>query len=67
MLKAALSYADRLKVCCVGAAFMSGLQHLRSMDVKSKTAIVRNYLPVSRPSATREDLEALVPWQLREI
>lgn len=56
LLKAALLYADRVKVCSVGAAFMAGLEDLRTMDNEGKTALVQRFLPYIQPNATLEDL-----------
>jgi len=56
LLKAALLYADRVKVCSVGAAFMAGLDDLRNMDGNGKTALIQKFLPYIQPNATLEHL-----------
>jgi hypothetical protein len=56
LLKAALLYADRVKVCSVGAAFMAGLDDLRNMDGNGKTALIQKFLPYIQPDATPEHL-----------
>ncbi len=56
LLKAALLYADRVKLCSVGASLMSALADLRNMDVKGKSNIVRQAM-AHIPGATHEKLE----------
>ena len=56
LLKAALLYADRVKLCSVGASFMSALDDLRNMDLKGKSNIVRQAM-AHIPGATHESLE----------
>jgi hypothetical protein len=57
LLKAALLYADRVRMCSVGASFMSGLDDLSNMSLDGKLAVIRKYLPVVEPGATPEQLE----------
>ncbi len=57
LLKAALLYADRVRLCSVGASFMSGLDDLSNMSLDGKLALIRKYLPVIQPGATPEQLE----------
>jgi len=57
VLKAALLYADRVKLCSVGASFMSGLNNLENMPFKDKLTLVRELLPRINPGASREQLE----------
>ncbi len=57
LLKAALLYADRVKLCSVGASFMSALDDLGNMDLDGKLAMIDEYLPIIEPDATPEQLE----------
>src|SRR5215210_372876 len=56
LLKAALLYADGVKMCSLGAAFMSGLEDLRNMDSKGKADLIRRFLPDIQPGASPEQL-----------
>ncbi len=57
LLKAALLYANRVKVCSVGASFMSALDDLGNMPLDGKLAIIGDYLPIIQPDATPQQLE----------
>ena len=58
LLKAALLYADRVKLCSVGASFMSSLNDLNNTPFKDKLTLLRELLPMINPGASREQLEA---------
>jgi hypothetical protein len=57
LLKAALLYADRVKLCSVGASFMSSLNDLDNAPFKDKLTMMREFLPMTNPGATPEELE----------
>lgn len=57
LLKAALLYADRVKLCSVGASFMSSLNDLDNPSFKDKLTLMREFLPMTNPDATPEELE----------
>lgn len=57
LVKAALLYADRVRLCSVGASFVSGLDDLGRMPLDGKLAAVRRFLPMVEPGATPAQLE----------
>ncbi len=57
LLKAALLYADRVKLCSVGASFMASLNDLGNAPFKDKLTMVREFLPMTNPDASPEELE----------
>ena len=57
LLKAALLYADRVKLVSVGASFMAALDDLGSLNKERRIALLRKHLPQMEPGATPEQLE----------
>ena len=54
LLKAALLYADRVRLVSVGGSTIASLDELRRMPTSPKLALIRKLLPLTNPEASPE-------------
>src|SRR5215217_2297403 len=59
LVKVALLYADRVKLCSVGASFMEGLNNLGNLPFKNKLTLVRRFLPMLSPGMSSEQRDSV--------